>query len=211
MAAISAGTATAISLAATAASTAMGVASSIMQANQQSKQAKYQAAVARQNQQLAEEQASAERREGYEEMVEKRRKTAALISSQRAAAGASGATVDFGSNLDVQEDTAAQGEMDALKIMQQGLNKAYGSEIQAANYGSQAKAYDYQASSAKTSGWMNAAATAVGGIADMGSTWSKYKANTPSNGITVGSATKTSANPFYDRALGRWTSSAVRH
>ena len=176
---ISAAQATAITLATTALSTAMGVYSSIAQAKQQSAQAKYQSAVARQNQQLAEEQASAERREGYEDMIEHRRKVAGLISKQRAAAGASGAVVDFGSNLDVQEDTAAEGEMDALKIYQQGLNKAYGSEIQANNYGSQAKAYDAQASSAMTGGIWNAAATAVGGIADMGSTWSKYKAKTP--------------------------------
>ncbi len=157
----------------------MGVYSSIAQAKQQSAQAKYQSAVAKQNQQLAEEQASAERREGYENMIDHRRKVAGLISKQRAAAGASGAVVDFGSNLDVQEDTAAEGEMDALKIYQQGLNKAYGSDIQANNYGSQAKAYDAQASSAGTAGIWNAAATAVGGIADMGSTWAKYKANTP--------------------------------
>lgn len=179
MSGISAATATAITLAATAASTAMGVMGSIQQAKQQSAQAKYQSAVAKQNQQLAEEQASAERREGYENMTEQRRKTAALISKQRAAAGASGAVVDFGSNLDVMEDTAAAGEMDALKMYQQGLNRAYGSEIQANNYASQAKAYDAQASSARSAGWMNAASTAIGGIADMGSTWAKYKSNSP--------------------------------
>jgi hypothetical protein len=179
MAGISAATATAITLATTAVSTAMGVYSSIAQAKQQSNQAKYQSAVAKQNQQLAEEQASAERREGYENMIEHRRKVAGLISKQRASTGASGAVTDFGSTLDIQEDTAAEGEMDALKIYQQGLNRAYGSDIQAANYGSQAKAYDYQASSATKGGWMNAAATAIGGIADMGSTWSKYKANNP--------------------------------
>ena len=204
------GYSTAITLTTTALSTAMGVASAVQQGKQQSAQAKYQAAVARQNQQLAEEQASAERREGYEDMIEHRRKVAGLISKQRAAAGASGAVVDFGSNLDVQEDTAAEGEMDALKIYQQGLNKAYGSSVQAVQYGSQAKAYDAQASSAMAGGIWNAAATAVGGIADMGSTWAKYKANQPS-GITVGSATKTAANPYYDNALGRWTSTAVRH
>ena len=79
--------------------------------------------MARQNQQLAEQQASAQRKEGYDNMIAKRQETAKLIGRQRAAAGASGATVDVGSSI-----------------------------------------------------WSNAAGTALGGIAQIGSTWGKYAA-----------------------------------
>lgn len=167
---------TAISLGTTALSTGMGVYSSIQQGKAQSAQARYQADVTRQNQELAEQQASAERREGYENMITRRQETAKLIGRQRAAAGASGAAVDVGSNLDLQADTAAMGEMDAINAYNQGLDSGYNHEIQAHNYGQQARAYDAQAGSAKRAGYLNAASAAIGGIAEMGSTWAGYKA-----------------------------------
>lgn len=162
------------SIAATALSTGIGVMGSIQQSRMQQQQAEYQADVARQNQQLAEQQASAERKQGYENMIAKRQETAKLIGRQRAAAGASGAVVDVGSNLDLQADTAAQGEIDAINLYNQGLDRAYNSEIQAWNYGSQAEAYDSQASAAGSNAWMSAAGTALGGIASIGSTWANY-------------------------------------
>ena len=161
---------TAISLGATALGTGMGVISSIQQGKAQAAQAQYQADVARQNQELAERQAGAERREGYEAMIATRQETARLIGRQRAAAGASGAAVDVGSNLDLQADTAAQGEIDA------GLDSAYNYELQAHNYRQQAAAYDAQGRGASRAGYLNAMSAAVGGIAEMGSTWAGYKA-----------------------------------
>ena len=74
---------TAISLGATALGTGMGVISSIQQGKAQAAQAQYQADVARQNQELAERQAGAERREGYEAMITKRQETARLIGRQQ--------------------------------------------------------------------------------------------------------------------------------
>lgn len=171
-----------ISIAATAASTAVGVYSSIQQGKAAQKQADYQAKVAKQNQELAEQQASAERMAGYEEAQATRRKAASLIGSQRAAAGASGAVVDFGSNLDLQADTAAQGEMDAINAYNKGIDTAYNSQLQAWNYGQQAAGYQAQGQAAKQAGYLNAASSALGGIADMGSTWANYKATQPTAG-----------------------------
>lgn len=177
---ISTTTAMAISLAATAASTAVGVYSSVRQGKAAQAQADYQAKVAKQNQDLAEQQASAERMAGFEEAQATRRKAATLIGSQRAAAGASGAVVDFGSNLDLQADTAGQAEMDAINAYNKGIDSAYNSQINAWNYGQQATAYEASGQAAKNAGYLNAASTALGGIADMGSTWAGYKAKQPS-------------------------------
>lgn len=171
--------ATLTTLAATAISAGMGVYSSIQQGKAQDKQAKYQADVARRNQQLAEEQAGAERREGYEAMIGKRQETARLIGRQRAAAGAGGAALDVGANLDLQADTAAQGEMDALDLYNAGLDQAYNTMLQARGYGQRASAHDAQASSARSSGYLNAASSAIGGIAQMGSTWGTHTALNP--------------------------------
>ena len=191
---------TALTLAATGLSTGIGVVGSIRQARAQSEQMEYQADVARQNQQLAEQQASAERRQGYENMITQRQETAKLIGRQRAAAGASGAVVDVGSNLDLQADTAAQGEIDAINTYNQALDRAYNYDVQAVNYGNQAAAYDASASSAKKAGYINAFGTAIGGLATMGSTWAKFDAGK--------SATQTK---YWDRALGQYVSKPVRH
>lgn len=179
---------TALTLAATGLSTGIGVVGSIRQARAQSEQMEYQADVARQNQQLAEQQASAERRQGYENIVTQRQETAKLIGRQRAAAGASGAVVDVGSNLDLQADTAAQGEIDAINTYNQALDRAYNYDVQAVNYGNQAAAYDASASSTKKAGYINAFGTAIGGLATMGSTWAKFKADQPLSQLGAGGA-----------------------
>lgn len=179
---------TALTLATTVLSTGIGVVGSIRQARAQSEQMEYQADVARQNQQLAEQQASAERRQDYENMVTQRQETAKLIGRQRAAAGASGAVVDVGSNLDLQADTAAQGEIDAINTYNQALDRAYNYDVQAVNYGNQAAAYDASASSTKKAGYINAFGTAIGGIATMGSTWAKFKADQPLSQLGAGGA-----------------------
>lgn len=176
--AISTGALAAISIAATAAGTGMGVMSSIQQGKARQAQAEYQADVARQNQQLAEQQAGAQRREGYDNMIAKRQETARLIGRQRAAAGASGATVDVGSSLDLQADTAAQGEIDALNIYNQASDKAYGTQLQGWNYGQQAAGYDAQADAAGSSIWSNAAGTALGASRRSGAPGASTKART---------------------------------
>lgn len=181
-------TAAMLSLGATALSTGVGVVGSIRQARAQSEQMEYQADVARQNQQLAEQQTSAERRQGYENMITQRQETARLIGRQRAAAGASGAVVDVGSNLDLQADTAAQGEIDAINVYNQALDRAYNYDVQAVNYGNQAAAYDASESSAKKAGYINALGTAIGGIATMGSTWAKFDSSKPLSQLGAGGA-----------------------
>lgn len=147
--------------------TAVSTAGAYQQAQQQKAAAEYQSEVARQNQELAQDQAKAQRKEGYEGMIRKRQEVAGLIGSQRAIAGASGAQVDQGSFLDLNLDTAEKGEMDALAIYQQGLDKAHNSEIQAWNSGQQAQAYAWQAD--RSNPMLAAGTTAIGGLTQVGS------------------------------------------
>lgn len=147
--------------------TAVSSVGAYQQAQQQKYAAEYQAAVAQQNQGLAQEQARAQRKEGYEGMIRKRQEVAGLIGAQRAVAGASGAQVDQGSFLDLNLDTVEKGEMDALAIFQQGLDKARNSEIQGWNSGAQAQAYAWQAG--RSNPLMAAGTTAIGGLTKVGS------------------------------------------
>jgi len=140
--------------------------------------AEQQATIASANQRLAEEQASAERKQGYEEMQTKRLEAARIIGQQRAQMGGSGVAVDQGSFLDVLADTASSGEISAINAYNQGIDRAYAQEIEAWNYENAANAYRAQASSYRkaarnsSSGaiW-GALGTAAGGIASIGTTW----------------------------------------
>ena len=204
------------SLIATAIGTAISVASSIQQSQQQARQqeyqgkmARYQADIQRQNQQLAEEQASAERKAGYENMSAERLKTARLIGQQRALAGASGVAVDMGSFEDVAEDTASRGEIDAVNVYNKGIDSGYNAEIQAWNYGSsaagldaQASAYESAAGQTRSAGVLSAIGQGIGGIADMGSTWARFS-NSPTGGA--------GKPQYWDRALNAYVDKPVRH
>ena len=191
--AISATTALVASLAATAISTGVGIYQSIQQGKAQQAQANYQAKISKRNAEIAEQQASAQRRQGYEDMMNQRRRTASMIGTQRAIAGSSGTVVDFGSIADVTEETAMQGEFDAVNTYNRGIDTAYNSEIQAWNYSTQADAYDAQSSSYRQAGVLGALGTAAGGIAQMGSTWANFNSKYPSSQVP---------RYTYDPALG---------
>lgn len=148
------------------AGTAMTVSAQSQQAQQQKAVAEYQANVAQKNQELAEDQAAAVKRQGYDDAQRKRLQVAGIIGSQRAAAGASGATVDTGSFLDLNMDTAEKGEIDALAIQQQALDKAHNLQIQGWNSGQQARAYAWQADNVDPTNAM--IGTALGGLAKAG-------------------------------------------
>lgn len=187
MSGVSTGTALAISAAVALATTAASTYAASQQAQQQRQaqehqravqqaQADYQGEIAQKNQDLADEQARAQRREGYQNMVKKRQETAKLVGAQRAKSGASGAVVDFGSNLDLNMDTMEQGEFDALAEYQKGLNAAYGSEIQKWNYGQQAAGYDMQSQAAASTpiydnSTLAAVTTGVSGLGKVVDLW----------------------------------------
>jgi len=144
----------------------------------QAQMAEYNAKVAEQNSKLAESQASAEARQGYENMQSMRLKGAKAIGAQRAAAGASGAVVDIGSNLDLTIDTAQLSEIDAINEYNKGIDQAYNYQIQAVNFRNQrnsylaeSQSYYNAASSTRSSASGSAWSAALGGIASIGSTW----------------------------------------
>ena len=133
--AVTSGTVAAISAAVALAGTALGA---VRQEQARKGQARYQARLAERNAQLAEqnaqgaeEEARQNRREGHEQAVRKRQEAALLTGAQRARAGASGATADVGSHLDLTLDTVEKGELDALSLRQQGFDAAHRQELRA--------------------------------------------------------------------------------
>lgn len=95
---------------------AVAVVSTAFTATQQIQQGKFQKATAEYNSRVAENEAEETRRAGVEQENIQRRKTAELLSKQRAQLGAAGVELTSGSALQLQEETVALGEADALRI-----------------------------------------------------------------------------------------------
>ncbi len=103
----------------------------------------------------AEEAAAATREKAaYDEKMH-REKMQKILSSQQAAYGTSGVTTE-GSPLLVMEDTARQGELDALAIR-------YGGDVEAAQKRSAANLYRMQGNTAMTSGIIGAGSSLLSG------------------------------------------------
>lgn len=163
-------TALVTSVVATAISTTMGVVSSVQQGNAQKAQANYQAAVARNNAKIAQANADQERQEGIEESRMTRLKTAQKVGVQQASLAANGVDTSSGTALDMIEDTAAMGELDALTTRYNSESKAVSYEHTADNYNNQANLDIFAGQNAYRSGITNAIGTGFGGLGSMAST-----------------------------------------
>jgi hypothetical protein len=157
-------TATAVaSLAAAAISAGVSVVGSIQQSRAQSAQAKYQAAVARNNQIIAQQNADDALKRGDIEEQKQRQKVQLLLGQQRAGFAAQGADLTSGSVLDILGDTAATGELDALTIRNNAAREARQYMLQGVNFQADAQLYQMQAKQAQTAGYFDATTSFLGG------------------------------------------------
>lgn len=176
-----------IGLALTAASTAAGVMGQIGQQNAQSQaasanaaQARYQAQVAQQNQELARRQAADATQRGQVAEDNRRRQTALQIGQQRAGLAAQG--TDFtGSETDILGDTAAAGELDARTIRANAAREAYGYTVQGLGYGNTAALESARAAnSTYTPNYLGAGASLLAGASTLSDKWRRFQQNNPS-------------------------------
>ena len=177
-------TLTAISIASTVASTGMQIIGQGQQAKAQQASYNYQAAVARNNQIIAERQAADARARGAEAERQQRIKTQQLIGRQRAVLAGNGVVVDQGSALDITTDTAGIGEQDALTVRANAEREALGFEAQGMNFGAQAGLNAFSA--ANSSATMGQIGTALGGLGTVADKWYRFKG--PSTGGSGSSA-----------------------
>ena len=128
------------------------------------RQADYQSQVAANNAATAEMEAQYAEQQGEKNAEAQRRKTAVMIGAQRARMGASGATADTGSFLDIELDTAKMGELDALALREEGQLAAWRARTQGANYTAQSQLYGMS----KTNPHIGAAGTLLQGAGQAG-------------------------------------------
>lgn len=135
------------------------------------KQAKYQAAIARNNAIAAEYEGEYAKEASEEKAKQHRKALNAFLGEQRAAQGASGMVADEGSFLDVTLDTVEQGKMDELAILHEGDKAVWQAEVQAQNYNSQANLYEMSQSSPFLAGGTQL----MTGLGNLGTTYAQMK------------------------------------
>lgn len=184
-----AGIANAAIVAGTVGSAVMGVTSSIQQGKAQQAQANYQAQVAKENARIAENNAAVERQQGIEEARLQRIKTAQAIGSQKTAMAANGVDVTQGTALDVIEDTATMGELDALQTRYNYERKALSYEATANNFSNQANLDIIAGKNARTAGTYGAISSGLAGLSktgDVASKWFDLSGNKSASGVLTG-------------------------
>jgi len=156
-------------------SAALQAVGTISQAQAAKKQANYQAQVAMNNQIIANQNADAATQVGNAQENQKRQQVRQVIASQRAAQASSGIDINSGSALDVQSDTAALGELDALTIRDNASRQARGFRQQGLNYGAQAQLDRAAGQSALTGGYLSAAGQLMSSASSVGSKWRSWQ------------------------------------
>ena len=164
----------AVGAVATVASTALGVVSSVQQGKQQQAMYNYQAKVAEENAKIAQKNAATERQTGIEEARLQRIKTLQAVGSQQTAMAANGMDVTQGTSLDIIEDTAAMGELDALQIQTNYERKALSYEQQAMNFENEANMDVIAGKNAYNAGKINAVNTGLNGISELTNVATKW-------------------------------------
>lgn len=166
-------TLTAISIASSVIGTGVSIIGQGQQAAAQRASLEYQAAVSRNNQILAERQASDAEARGRIAERNQRIKTQQLQGRQRAVLASNGVVVDEGSALDITSDTAAIGEQDALTIRSNAEREALGFRTQGMNFGATAGLQSMQA--ANTSATMGQVGTLFQGVGAVADRWYRYR------------------------------------
>lgn len=171
------------------------VASAAYSANQSHQQGKYQAGVAEYNASLAENEAQQIQAKSAEEENTQRRKTAELLSKQRAQLGASNVDLSSGSALQLQEDTEVLGEADALRIRSNYDNQVASSLAEADLSRSDGAFAESAANSA-------VAGSILGGISGVASSGVADKWYTPSSTAAISNSSAPELNMLGQAAMG---------
>lgn len=144
---------------------AMSLAGGMMGAQNAKQQGAFQAAMAEQNAGYKEAAAQDAIKRGDVQADQYRRQVGQLIGSQRAGFAANGVDVNSGTAADIQDDTAAFGEFDALTIANNAAREAWGYRVGAQNDLMNGRMAQSNAKSAATGSILGGVGSAFGSFA----------------------------------------------
>jgi hypothetical protein len=164
-----------VSIGSTVLSAGVGAIGAIQQGNAAAASANYQAQVAKNNQTIAEQNATYSRQAGQAETEAEGMKTASIVGAAVAGQGAAGVDPTTGSPADVVRGTRETRRLDTLNIVQNAELRARGFDIQGSNFGAQSHLDRLTASNAQTAGLYGAGASLLGGASSVATKWQKYQ------------------------------------
>lgn len=141
-----------------------------------SKAGLYQAAILRQNADLALRNADLEMATGGAAAQRQELKTQQQVGAIEAAQGASNVDVGSGSAPRVRAGQAEVGTLDAMTELSNAARRAYGFDVQAQGFGEEATLATREASQARTAGTVEALGSLIGGASSVANQYAKWKA-----------------------------------
>lgn len=175
-AATAAGTASTLATIGTYASLASAVVGglgAIQQGRASSASAKYNAAVALNNQNIAEQNATREGQEGEAAVAQQQQKTRAEVGQLEANIGANGLE-NSGSAASVLNSATQIGQLNALTIRSNATKQAYGYKNAALSYGAEAGLDKSTAKNDSTAGFIGGGSTILSGAGNAALTYGKF-------------------------------------
>lgn len=160
-------------------------------------QGKFEQGVQNYNARQLENEAIRTRNVGTEQELEQREKTAQLIGAQRAQIGAAGLSLASGSPAALLEDSAYQGEVDALRIRSNFQQQAQSLDDQSSLARAQGAAARQAGNNAFTGSLLQAGAGVFG--SDVASKWftpSSAAASTAASGVSASTLNSALPNTF---------------
>lgn len=166
--------------------TVIGGAMQFMGAQQQGaaakSQADYQAAVARNNEILAQRAAADAIARGEVAEGQKRQQNAQLIGRQRAVMASNGVDLGTGSALDIVGDTAAIGELDALTVRSNAAREALGYKTQGMNFAAEANLDQLKGDNAQSAAALTGVSSLIGTAGTVAKQWYGFSYGKPGAG-----------------------------
>lgn len=133
----------------------------------------YQAAVNNNNAKIAEWNAQDVARRGEQDLIDQRRKTAAVMGSQRATLAGRGIDLSEGSALNILSDTAYLGEQDAITVKDNTAKNVWAAKVQASNESANAGLMQMKADNENP--WVSGAGSLLTSAGKVSDAWYKYK------------------------------------
>ena len=159
------------SMAASGASGAAGIFGSLFGGAAKADAYKYQSSMAWQNAAIAKQNQKYALDIGEQQAEKAGIAGAAQAGQIKAAQGASGVDVNYGSAKEVQTSQHLVSQMDLNTIREKPAKTAYDFSVQATNYENQAKGYSKAASNARTEGILGAVSSFIGTVGSVSSKW----------------------------------------
>jgi hypothetical protein len=136
----------------------------------QQQSAQYNSQVARNNQIIANQNASIALQQGQQQEENKRIQTGEMLGAIESGEAASGVNPNEGSALNVRTSAAGTGELDAMSIR-------YNTDLQARNSAYAAQMYGSQAQLDTAQGEWGAMSSILGGASSVSNKWLQYQMN----------------------------------